>query len=416
MQARHHLRRCIAAAALLPLPAIASIDAPARAQELGTCFGQPATIVGTGHTITGTDGPDVVITNGAVEVTTLGGDDLVCVTGRADNGFYDTGPGSDRVDSSAVRRRSSGFTVILGGGDDQMIGGARTETVLADNGSLADADRDLIFTGSGRDFVRTGGVGAINRDAIHLGDGNDEVSLLGDAAQADISGGRGRDTLDLVGRGWPRTGGQSWKINNRRQVITRDTTLVASFTSFTKFGISRRWPGPLTFVGSRRREYLTAPVPTDWEVDVRMGPGNDLLATSGGAPKSRFDGGAGIDTLRHFMHYDSPPPPDSSLFLDMASGRMVKTQRGNRVTQTAPNFEDASFWGSVPTTVWGTHRANRISKTQWVAISIHGRGGDDRMRGGRLEDTLIGGSGRDAAFGGRGFDHCEAESRNSCEA
>ena len=55
----------------------------------------------------GTEADDVVVTNGAVSVETLGGADLVCVT---DNGYYtgsrvNTGAGNDVVDASGTRGR-----------------------------------------------------------------------------------------------------------------------------------------------------------------------------------------------------------------------------------------------------------------------------------------------------------------------
>ncbi|CAA9412630.1 hypothetical protein [uncultured Nocardioides sp.] len=62
-------------ATLLAVPASPAAAAP-------TCRGEAATLVGSeGATLTGTEGRDVVVTDAAVAVDTLGGDDLVCITG-----------------------------------------------------------------------------------------------------------------------------------------------------------------------------------------------------------------------------------------------------------------------------------------------------------------------------------------------
>jgi hypothetical protein len=66
----------LAVALLAPL----TLSPPAHAGG-ESCEGLPATVVGTpGATVTGTDGPDVIVSAGAVEVRALGGDDVICTT------------------------------------------------------------------------------------------------------------------------------------------------------------------------------------------------------------------------------------------------------------------------------------------------------------------------------------------------
>ncbi len=101
------------AAGLLAATLLTSPTAYAAAE---TCQGQPATIVGTflQRDLTGTEGPDVVVTNGAIGVKTLGGDDLVCVTdepGRRNGGHLDTGAGDDVVDGTWTL---AGIDAVLG--------------------------------------------------------------------------------------------------------------------------------------------------------------------------------------------------------------------------------------------------------------------------------------------------------------
>ena len=81
------------AACLVPLGAGSSSAAPP------TCRGETATIVGTpGGTVSGTEARDVVVSNRAASVKTLGGDDLVCVTGaRSARVEVDTWVGDDEV-------------------------------------------------------------------------------------------------------------------------------------------------------------------------------------------------------------------------------------------------------------------------------------------------------------------------------
>ena len=67
-------------AALLGLTVLGPAAMPAQAAG-ETCRGEAATIVGTGSTLTGTEGRDVIVTGPAGVVDALGGDDLICVTG-----------------------------------------------------------------------------------------------------------------------------------------------------------------------------------------------------------------------------------------------------------------------------------------------------------------------------------------------
>jgi Ca2+-binding RTX toxin-like protein len=255
----------------------------------------------------------------------------------------------------------------------------------------------------------------MNEDVIDLGDASDQLWLWGDASQATIWGGPGRDVMTLQLMGWPESRGEPWKIDNQEQAITLGSTLVASYRSFASFTHEGRWRGPLTFVGTRRRETLVAFSRADWPVTAHMGGGRDILAANSGANDSRYDGGSGVDTLRHFLRYDTPAPPNSALALDLASGRLRKTIRGRSTTQMALNFENATLFGSVPATVWGTAGPNRLKRTQSTGITIYGRGGNDHLRGGPPDDILIGGAGRDTANGGRGTDRCEAELSSNCE-
>jgi hypothetical protein len=85
----------------LPVPAVAG----------ETCQGQAATLVGSTDvtTLVGTDGDDVIVTNGSWVIYADDGNDRVCVTGRP--GRVHAGVGDDVVDATAASSgaRSSGL-------------------------------------------------------------------------------------------------------------------------------------------------------------------------------------------------------------------------------------------------------------------------------------------------------------------
>ena len=140
-------------AVLSPQPTSSAVN------ESELCFGQVPTIVGTpGENLEGTDGPDVVLSNGAPYVDTLGGDDLVCVTGTyagEDFDEYHDGPrfrtrgGRDRIDTSSIETdvESLYLYVLPGRGSDEVIGGpSLREEVVA-------GTEDVVDLGGGTDTL-----------------------------------------------------------------------------------------------------------------------------------------------------------------------------------------------------------------------------------------------------------------------
>lgn len=137
------------------LLAAALLPATAPAYAAGeTCLGEPATIVGTPGQVdlTGTEGDDVVVTNGAVGVSALGGEDLVCVTDVPDAAVsgrtiaVDTGAGDDVL---LVERAE-----WVGGSGSSYDGGAGSNTLTLWAGASLDLDlasRQMVTRRSGRD-------------------------------------------------------------------------------------------------------------------------------------------------------------------------------------------------------------------------------------------------------------------------
>lgn len=144
----------------------------ARAAET-TCFGKPATIVGTDgdDRLRGTDGRDVIVGRAGNDIIQgFHGRDLICAGEGADT--VAAGKGSDRVEGG------NGDDVVSGGlGADQLGGGSGNDTLLGGVG--------------GGEFLVEVLRGGTGRDRLVGGRGIDQ--LEGGPAQDTIEGGRGRD-------------------------------------------------------------------------------------------------------------------------------------------------------------------------------------------------------------------------------
>src|SRR4051812_38355428 len=150
--------------------AMVALPVPAVAEE--TCQGQAATLVGSPEvtTLLGTDGDDVIVTNGSWVIYAGDGNDRVCVTGEP--GLVYAGFGDDVVDSTAA---SSGRS-FLGPGADTYLGGPGTDFVKAagnPGGGRAIGDQwvDVIDVGAGSATIYSGAPGKANADTIAVGDG-----------------------------------------------------------------------------------------------------------------------------------------------------------------------------------------------------------------------------------------------------
>jgi hypothetical protein len=135
--------RTIAAAIAGALAATVLAVSPVAAQDVPTCDGRPATIVGTpgDDVLIGTAGRDVIVGLAGADVIRAGaGGDIICA-----------GPGRDRV---------------LGGkGADQIWGGDDGDKLFGDTGSdriFGDRGNDLLVGGNGDD-VLDGGRGRRDR-------------------------------------------------------------------------------------------------------------------------------------------------------------------------------------------------------------------------------------------------------------
>ena len=167
----------------------------------------------------GTEGPDVIVANGATTVTSLGGADSICVTGQVDR--VTAGLGDDRVDTTQAG--GYGTVVNLGGGSDTFVGGPMGDRIATgdpeDQRAGLPLGVDTITTGAGKDKVLTGpgrDVGTPNHDVIVLRGSRDTVQVNG-AWVPSIDGGHGSDQLKISS-----TLGGDWVIDAAGGAVSRD--------------------------------------------------------------------------------------------------------------------------------------------------------------------------------------------------
>ncbi len=449
----------LSAAALIGLAVMAPTSASAAGE---TCQGQAATIVGAPgtFTLTGTEGPDVIVTNGSMELDALGGDDLVCVTVRGAQVL--AGDGDDVVDTTGVTRLSG--TTYLGAGSDRFVGGSARDTVYsgaASPGSLdmADTERDVIDTGPAagtgiidRDGVTSGQAGQPNADVIRMDNGG--LSWRGVPAGGAVVDGRSGSSLGLQ-----VAATEAVTIDASSQTVSFGTGPALMMSGFTDFYVlAPDGPASFDFVGSDRDEELTMEFWKATPHTVDMGAGDDRVhyysygrrAASGAS----YTGGPGRDELELTL------PDEVDLDLDLRRGRLALGPRNNDVTVPATGFEDATIMAE-DVEVRGTDEANEVYvyacrarvdgrkgrdrlltfdtvmdeglRCKGARVTFLGgrghdrlegtRGGDrlfggrgnDEMSGASGRDLLAGGPGRDIADGGSGRDTCSAERMKRCE-
>lgn len=440
-------------AALLGLALFTPATAATAAGE--TCRGEAATIVGTGPTVTGTEGRDVIITGPATQVDALGGNDLVCVTGSTTSSDFidiDAGTGDDVVDTTAVLTGHYVATV-LGAGADTFVGGRADDSVYAGeqvrlaNGGFAsgsDTETDTIDTGDAGDGVFSGSPGTPTSDVIRLGTGVDQLYLSSAPTPAAVlDGGEGDDGLRVAGVSGDLA------IDMAQGTLT-STEGAARFASIEHASVLAG-PGTLTYRGTEGDDNLvvhpTGGAPT---LDLTTGGGDDRITLEPAmiAAGSRLDAGSGDDRL-------IAATETGRLALDLPAQRLtvgavdavafglegafllapqvvaVGDDRDNQFSWDGCDADlrgkrgdDSLRWQydyvfeSYEFSCTGTVRMNggdgndslRGSSSADLLVGergddrLEGRGGNDRIRGGSGADRMDGGEGRDDVQGGSGRD------------
>ena len=468
-------RTTLGAAAALGLTLLAPTSVATAAGE--TCRGEAATLVGErGKELVGTEGRDVVVTNRSGSVRTLGGDDLVCITGPdapSDTTYgihVETGDGNDVVDGTAAD--SWGADVVLGDGADRFEGGAASDTVRAGSivveGSTVrylDDDADVLVGGAGFDYLSSGQTGLANSDVLQGGDGGDGLGFAGTMLDgAVLDGGAGDDSLGF----FLEPGAQ--QLDNVTGELRRDGAVVRRWASVESFSFSDAPSGGATLDirGGPAAEsvWLFGRFP----LVADLGAGDDALyvpgilpsgsTLAGGEGRDRFDfgtedGGVTWDLRDGAVRVDDGHTFDATGFEDSfvsaPRARLVGTDGPNTL---AVNSCDARVDGRDGKDFLGVHSDGTFETFDTCigsTVLLGGGGGDtinsragskDRMVGGGGNDTFDavggndrvlggggrdradlgngndvfdGGPGRDTVDGSRGRDVCRAERERSCE-
>ena len=417
------------------------LTAPTAQAAAETCQGQPATIVGSWlqRGLVGTEGADVVVTNGASQVDTLGGNDLVCVTeseGRFSSLDLDTGAGDDVVDASTSR---TPMDVVLGAGSDRYTGSARGgDRIVAGASTTDDSEPDTIHTGSGElaDHVTSGTPGVPNGDVVVVEQPGSRVSWSGpmaDGARLDASAGPGSTLSMDLGTGHS-------VVDAEAGTLAKDGFVTLRWTGFDDFVFEgRQAPRAFRFDGSDRDETVYVSYSDPGRQRFFLGGGDDTLLSPDGAGRSKswYVGGDGDDHVDLWA--------GRRLNLDLATGKMRMRQAGKTVKGRFVEFETSRL-GARNLVMRGTKRADEIRFYACTAtvrgragnddiatartgddgylldcdsrksrIRIYGDAGRDDIRGSRGKDLLVGGPGRDTINGNANRDRCSGEKLKSCE-
>ncbi|MDR7253162.1 Ca2+-binding RTX toxin-like protein [Nocardioides sp. BE266] len=410
-----------------------------------TCQGQPATIVGqplqTG--LVGTEGRDVVVTNGATGVDTLGGDDLVCVTDVTRPGIVQlrTGAGNDVVDASASQ---SSIDAELGTGSDHYTASlGRDYVVLGSNDAgPVDLEADAVVAttgvrpGQSADQFFTGMRDVPNPDTLQLaGDGHIVYWYGIQAPGSQVAVGSSAELRPALGVG-------DLVFDAARRTWTEDGAPVLSWTGdVTRFDLGPGAPRSLSVTGSDRDEYVSVLLNRGARTKLRLNlaRGDDtLLAPDGiGWKGSAYLGGPGEDAVDLWA--------GSRLDLDLGRDRLENRFFGKTQRSAFGSWEDVRV-GAKRMTVRGTKKADDIRFYACTAtirgragedtlesyrtgddgylldcdarkstIRLYGDGGNDTLSGSRGRDLLVGGPGRDRIDGNANRDRCSGERLRSCE-
>jgi Ca2+-binding RTX toxin-like protein len=436
-----------------PLPLMAAgllaatlLTSPTAYAAAVTCQGQPATIVGTPsqYDLIGTEGRDVVVTNGANGIDTRGGDDLVCVT---DPDFprvvtLATGAGNDVVDASASR---SSIDAELGSGADHYTASAGRDSVVlgsTDGRTRTDLEADTVVATTGGSPSQSGDewfsgmLDIANADVLDLAGVGHTIHWSGvQAPGSRVAVGASAELRPALGVG-------DMAIDAARGSWTEDGAPVLSWTGeVTRFELHGGAPRSLSLTGSDRDEYVGVFLNRGARTKLRLNlaRGDDtLLAPDGiGWKGSAYLGGPGEDSVDLWA--------GKRLDLDMGRDRLENRFFGKTQRSAFGSWEDVRV-GAKRMTVRGTKKADDIRFYACTAtihgragedtlesyrtaddgdlldcdarkstIRIYGNGGRDTIRGSRGKDLLVGGTGRDTIDGNANRDTCSGEKLRSCE-
>ncbi|MDN4173330.1 hypothetical protein QWY28_10280 [Nocardioides sp. SOB77] len=381
-----------------------------------------------GERVVGTDGDDVIVSNGAQSVDA--GDDLIYTTGSRPVPYGTAvvvlaGEGDDVLDSTADTTAAAHLDA--GPGSDRVLSGPARDLVSLTDDTLV---------GRGPDHVFVGTEGEPDTSRVEVGAGG-SVTFRGLLPFRGVLRGEGAGWLHLDAASWPE-GSRRAVVDNRTGELRVDDEPVLAWTGFTGFRLRGPESLRVSFRGGAAGERVVVSDARWGSFD--LGAGDDSLSLpSGPATRRTITGGPGRDELSAYESGRS-----RTLVLDLDLGRLETVSGDERRLVARPTgFEDASLqaWSM---RLHGTSGANRL---QWwgcrggidagrggdvvtwtdpdgpvcgrnADIAVRGGRGDDHLVGGYHADRLYGGRGRDVAEGGGaptwGADTCVAEVRVDC--
>ena len=371
----------------------------------------------------------------------MGGDDLVCITGRdGPRGVQygisiDSGPGNDVVDGTAADYW--GADVDLGTGADRFEGGDADDDVFAGAVTVQDSevvwtdtDVDVLIGGGGADSLSSGQAGAPDSDEQRGGEGGDGLGSRGVQTDASVlDGGAGRDYLGLEVLAGAHV------LDNVVGELRRDGAVVRRWTSVETFSVSDGSSGGATIDirGSAADETFWtsggSPVVAD------LGGGDDQLTVPALLPAgSRVVGGEGRDrfdfgTEDHDIAWDLrddivqvsdgrtiPVTGIEDTFVSAPRARLVGTDGPNALAVNSCDGRIDGRGGRDSLDLVGDYVFEKFRSCAETMVLLGGGGSDrfssrsgavDRMVGGGGNDTFDSRGGNDLVLGGPGKDRAE---------
>jgi Ca2+-binding RTX toxin-like protein len=328
-----------------------------------TCFGRPATIVGTDgdDEILGTAGPDVIVS--------LDGDDSIQAGPGAD--YVCAGPGRDDLVGGSGNDVLSGDTgpdglvgnrghdVGHGGGGDDHWGDSEPRTI----------GHDRFFGGSGDDFAR----GELGRDAFFGGQGVDS-----------LAGGRGDDRL---GGGADAGDVLLGFLGNDALDGGAGGSDVASYADHLEALECRAAPRSVFVDLAAHRASGGYGVDTLRRIEGAIGGNGDDVMLGDAGPNLFEQLGGGSDTMHGRGGRDTIAARNEGFCVSGSNSLVVNLALGTARYRT--NFQSSVRLRSIENARGSDEDADRLFGDS-RGNRLVGRGGNDEIIGGAGNDRLIG--------------------------
>jgi Ca2+-binding RTX toxin-like protein len=344
---------------VLTIVLFVAVGIPTAAAQVPTCFGQAATIVGTGghDRLIGTSGDDVIVGRGwGDSIQGLEGNDLIC--GGRGNDDLIGGPGHDRVAGGNGADTFDLLRLWMGSdaddGNDRIIGGLQDDAFFGSDGD------DTTDGGGGRDTV------------IYYQD--DAPGPVVVNLETGTASGWGDDTLENVEDVLGTSFGDVLVGDGGRNVLAG-----------APIGQN---DGSDTIIGKGGNDQLSDAIFGDDRLNG--GPGDDLIEVGPG--DDEVSGGLGTDTLAYpYIVNGVVNAIDADLAAGISTGQGVDSLAG--IENLIGTSENDTLRGDA---------ASNVLSGRFGQDVVAGRAGDDSL-------DVMDGEANDSANGGVGTDVCAVD-------